>query len=89
VAQEDKRQAQEQLRRAEGLVYAGKLALAQQAFQDNEGVVALQHLEECQWDLRGWEHDHLWTRFNSKKTFRGPTQIVYPVCFSPEGKHLV
>jgi hypothetical protein len=37
--------ADQQLRRAERLVYAGKLALAQQAFQEGNGVQALQHLD--------------------------------------------
>jgi hypothetical protein len=61
------------LRRAEGLVYAGKLAQAQRQFEDGNGAVALDLLSECQWDLRGWEHRHLWTRFNSKQTFLGHT----------------
>jgi WD40 repeat protein/tRNA A-37 threonylcarbamoyl transferase component Bud32 len=81
-------EAEQHLRRVEGLVYAGKLALAQRAFENNYGSTALQYLEECQWDQRGWEHDHLWTRFNSKQTFLGHTGAVTSVCFSPDGKRL-
>jgi hypothetical protein len=77
------------LERAEWLVYAGKLSLAQSAFQEGNGALALQYLEECQWNLRGWEHRHLWTRFNSKQTFLGHTGPVRSVAVSPDGKRIV
>jgi WD40 repeat protein/tRNA A-37 threonylcarbamoyl transferase component Bud32 len=80
--------AQVQLRRAEGLVYASKLSLSQQAFQDGNTLLALSYLNQCQWDLRGWEHRYLWTRFNSKQTFRGHTGIVSSVAYSADGKRL-
>ena len=78
--------ALEQLRRAEGLVYAGKLSLAQSAFAEGKGADAVQHLEDCQWNLRGWEHRHLSTRFNSKQTLQGHTSEVSSVSWSPDGK---
>jgi len=77
------------LTRAEGLVYGGKLELVQEAFQNSNGVLALRYLEECQWDRRGWEHRHLWTRINSKRTFQGHTGAVSAVGFSPDGKRIV
>ncbi len=75
--------------RAEGLVYADKLALAQSAFADCQVALALQYLDECQWDLRGWEHWHLWTRFNARQTLLGHTNEVTSVAFSPDGKHIL
>ena len=87
-AERQKRRAEVQLDRAERLVYAGKLALAQQSFAEENGELTLQYLDECQWDLRGWEHDHLWTRFNSKATLRGHTGGVHGVAFSPDGKRI-
>ena len=59
------------------------------AFQDGNGVLGLQYLNECQWNLRGWEHRYLWTRFNSKQTFLGHTDKVTSVAFSPDGKRIV
>ena len=89
LIQAETKRAEKNLRRAEGLVYAGKLKLAQQAFKEGNGALALQYLEECQWNLRGWEHDHLWTRFNSLHTFRGHRGPVSCVAISSDGKRLV
>ncbi len=85
----EKRRAEEQLRRSEWLVYAGKLALAQSAFDEGNGVLALQYLEECQWNLRGWEHRHLWTRVSAKQTLVGHTGQVTSVSWSRDGKRIL
>ena len=84
MAQREKERADEQLGRAEWLVYAGKLSLAQNAFAEGNVALALQSLDECQWNLRGWEHRYLWTKFNAKQTWVGGTQA-----FSPDGKRIV
>jgi DNA-binding beta-propeller fold protein YncE len=88
VAVAERKRAEVELARSERLVYAGKLALAQRAFEDGDGRLALQYLEECQWNLRGWEHRHLWTRFNSQQTLTGHTGYVNSVAFSPDGQRL-
>jgi WD40 repeat protein len=74
--------------RAERLVYAAKLALAQRAFQDHNAALGLSLLQECPEELRNWEHRHLWTRFSSKQTFQQGASGVHSVCFSPDGKRL-
>jgi eukaryotic-like serine/threonine-protein kinase len=79
--------ARVQLARAEWLVYAGKLSLAQTDFETGHGALALQHLDECQWDLRGWEHRYLWTRINAKQTLEHPS-AVESVAFSSDGKRI-
>lgn len=84
-----KKMAQDQLRRAQWLVYAGKLSLAQSAFQEGNGVQALRYLDECQWNLRGWEHRHLWTHFSAKQTLHEHKSNVTSVSFSPDGQRLV
>src|SRR5687768_11312032 len=69
-AEEEKQRAEQQLRRAEMLVYQGKLALAQREWQANDTARAIELLDECQWNLRGWEHRHVWTLVNSnQRTF--------------------
>src|SRR5262249_39098698 len=56
----------------------------------NKGPEALVLLEECQWNLRGWEHRHLWTLYNSHQyTFRGHTLAVLCCAWSQEGKRIL
>jgi WD40 repeat protein/serine/threonine protein kinase len=88
-AEAEKKRAEEQLTRAEWLVYVGKLSLAQNDFEAGGGGFALQYLNECQWNLRGWEHRYLWSRINAKKTFLGHTGEVWCVAFSPDSKRIV
>jgi Tol biopolymer transport system component len=88
-AEAEKVRAEENLRRAEWSAYAGKLASAQLAFQANNMAEARQHLDECQWDLRGWEYAHLRWQFDSSRlTLRGHTHLVTSVAFSPDGRRL-
>src|SRR5262245_33825532 len=88
-AEAEQKRAEEQLTRAEWLIYAGKLMLAQTDFEAGNGGFALKYLDECQWNLRGWEHRHLWTRVNAKQTFLGHTGQVWSVAFSPDGKRIL
>ncbi len=87
-AETERKRAEAQLSRAEWLVYAAKLAQAQREFEDGNGPLALQLLDACQWDLRGWEHRHLWDRFNSKQTFHGHANVVLSVAYSPDGRRI-
>ncbi len=80
---------QEQLTRAEWLLYAGKLMLAQNDFEAGDGGLALHFLEQCQANLRGWEHRYLWTRINAKQTLWGHRDVVRGVAFSPDGQRIV
>ncbi len=88
-ADAEKRRTQQQLTRAEWLLYAGKIAQAQNDFEASNGGLALHYLEECQANLRGWEHRYLWTRFNAKQTLVGHRGEVRGVAFSPDGKRIV
>ncbi len=85
LAEAETARANAQRRRAEGLTYASKLLLAKLAFEANNGALALAYLDECQPELRDWEHRHLLTRYDSKITFRGHTGPVTEVAFSPDG----
>ena len=46
-------------------------------------------LERVPVEPAGWEHRHLWTRFNSKQTFLGTRAQVTSVAFSADGKRIV
>jgi WD40 repeat protein len=89
-ALEQKRRAEVQRERAEWSVYAGKLELAQSEWRDNNPQGALDALNECQWNLRGWEHRHLWTQFHSNQhTLEGHHQGVMSVAVSADGSRII
>jgi hypothetical protein len=67
-AEAEKARAEQQLLRAEQMGYAAKLALVQSATAEGDGALMLRHLNECQWNLRGWEHRHL----SSPSNWNGP-----------------
>ncbi len=81
--------AEDQRDRSDVLVYAGKLSLVQSAFREGKGVLAREYLAECQWKLRGWEHRHFLTRYDSKQTLLGHTGRVTSVAFRADGKRIV
>jgi WD40 repeat protein/tetratricopeptide (TPR) repeat protein len=88
-AEGEKKRAEEQLARAERLVYAGKLMLAQNDFEAGDGGLARHYLDEAQVGLRGWEHRYLWTRVDARQTLVGHRNAVYGVAFSPDGSRIV
>src|SRR5262249_37010577 len=83
------RQAREQRTRAELLAYAGQIALAQRECEDNKMQAALELLDACPRDFRGWGHHYLYTLcMGNQQLFRGHTGEVHSVCFSPDGTRL-
>jgi WD40 repeat protein/serine/threonine protein kinase len=88
-AEAEKKRAEGQLARAEWLVYVGKLSLAQTDLETGNGGFVLRYLEECQWNLRGWEHRYLSTRISAKQIFLGHKGTIWSVTFSPDGKRIV
>jgi WD40 repeat protein/tRNA A-37 threonylcarbamoyl transferase component Bud32 len=88
-AEAERHRAEVQLTRAEGLVYAGRLMLAQTDFEAGNGGLALHYLGECQRNLRGWEWRYLWTRINAKGTLVGHRGAVSGVAISPDGQRIV
>jgi WD40 repeat protein/serine/threonine protein kinase len=94
VAQQKKaeaewQRAEEQLTRAEWLIYASKLMLAQTDFEAGNGGLAQHYLDECQPNLRGWEHRYLQTRLSGKQTLAAHVGEVTSVAFSPDGRRIV
>jgi WD40 repeat protein len=82
--------AEKQLLRAEWLLYASQINLAQQAWENNNGFLAFHHLESCRRDFRGWEHDYLVMLFHrGQRTLRGHTGEVTSVALSRDGKRAV
>ena len=79
--------AQKQLARSEALLYASHTVAALRDWETNDAATAWKHLLACRWDLRGWEHDYLYTLFNKNQTtFQGHLNEVRSAAFSPDGK---
>ncbi len=94
MAQQKKAEAAQQrteelLKRSEWLVYASKMMLAQTDFELGNGGLTQHYLDECQPNLRGWEHRYLQTRLNPKQTLTGHGTEVRSVAFSPDGQRMV
>lgn len=81
--------AKEQLTRSEWLAYAGKIMLAQTDFEAGNGELTQHYLDECQLNLRGWEHRYVSTRISAKQTLAGHTGSVNSVAFSCDDKLIV
>ena len=88
-AEAERQRAETQLTRAEWLVYASKIMLAQNDFDLGDGGLALHYLNDCQEKLRGWEYRYLRTRIDALQTLTGHTEEVSSVAFSPDGKRIV
>ena len=81
--------AQQQKRRTEGLVYLNTIANAQRAWNDGNANLAWQYLDSAQSNLRGWEHNYLYTLFRQKKTTFRDMAPVTRVAFSTDGSRIV
>ncbi len=75
------------MRRAEWEVYRNRITLAHTEWQHGSAALVREHLDGCQWNLRGWEYDYLAARLN-RNTLKGHTAPVLSVAFSPDGKRL-
>ena len=77
--------AAQQWDRAESLLYASQLMLAQREWQDNNAVMARKFLKECAQDRRGWEYRYLNTLFYhlGQQTFPGRSQPCLHRVFQP------
>jgi len=90
AAEGDRDLAQQQQRRAEGLVYVNTIANAQRAWSDGNAKLAWQYLDSAQWNLRGWEHNYLYTLFQHEKTtFHKYSAPVLSATYSPDGTRIV
>jgi WD40 repeat protein/tRNA A-37 threonylcarbamoyl transferase component Bud32 len=86
---EQRQQAERQLLRSEWLLYASQIASALREWETNNAGLAWRYLRACRRDFRGWEYDYLCTLFKqNQKTFKGHTNNVLSVAFSPDGKRI-
>jgi WD40 repeat protein len=89
-AETEKMEKEKQLERAEWVTYVNQIALAQREWEHGSVALAWRHLEACQWNLRGWEHDFLYSQFTrNQRTLRGHGGPVTCVAYSPDGRRIV
>jgi WD40 repeat protein len=93
LADQEKLRAEEQLVRAENMVYDNQITLAQRLYLDVGVDAAINMLEDCRLDLRHWEHAYLRRLCTgSEMTFKfhagGAYSNVLGVAWSPNGKLL-
>ena len=70
--------------------YCSKIQLAQTEWLYGDAALAVRTLRTSDWQLRGWEHDYLFTLFNKNhRTLIGQLAISYCVDFSPDSKQIV
>ncbi|KAA5542265.1 protein kinase [Roseiconus nitratireducens] len=86
--------AREQEEKAGWRLYANQIASAQHEWDANNVVGAKQQLTECRWDLRGWEHDYLYTQFSQENKVIAATdpvpgaRITTSIAYSPDGRRI-
>jgi WD40 repeat protein len=75
--------------RAEQLLYARQLALAQSEWEAGNVTAAFDLLASTRPESRGWEYRHLYHRFHhlAQRTMYGHDGVV-SVCFSPDGERI-
>jgi tRNA A-37 threonylcarbamoyl transferase component Bud32 len=87
-AQRDR--AEQQLLQFRNLQYAGRIGDAQRHIAEGDYLSAWSVLQQCPWDLRGWEYDYLLTAiYKRQKVLRGHRGPVNSVSFSPDGRRIV
>jgi WD40 repeat protein len=88
------RRAQQERQRADRLLYAADMNLAQQAINENnvgyaQQLVDAQRPEPGREDLRGFEWRYLWgLSHQDRLTLRRHTNLVYALAFAPNGQLL-
>jgi WD40 repeat protein/predicted Ser/Thr protein kinase len=90
------RQATEkQLDRTEMARYASQVSEARHAIEDRELAQARNLLDDCRWDLRGWEWRYLRRQCRPGRELSRSRRVGgwgytrgYVLCWSPDGRHL-
>jgi WD40 repeat protein len=70
-----------------------KVALGQREIDDRNKTRSLEILDDCRWDLRGWEWRHIRNRCRQQggaenASFVGHTTWALGVAYSPDGKRI-
>jgi WD40 repeat protein/tRNA A-37 threonylcarbamoyl transferase component Bud32 len=87
--QQQRLQVEQNLLLARTREYVIQIGLAKQRLADGNLKMAEKILSGCAGDLRGWEHDYLWTQIQNRMVrLKGPPQRFQCVAFSPDGQRI-
>ncbi len=85
-----KKKAEESEVNANWRLYALQIASALREWETNNAASAFRNLNPCRKELRGWEHDYLYTLTNKhQQTLHGHTKGVRYAAFSSDGKTIL
>ncbi len=89
-ADSERSRAEAQLTRSESLLYANGIRLAERELLAGDKARAVQLLDECRRDLRGWEWHFLRRQLvlGGSAAWTGLEQPIGPVAFGPDGSLL-
>ena len=91
IAEEERQKAQASEQTAQFQQYVTYFGSAQREFEANRIPYLMDYLKRCPQDLRGWEHNYLYTLFNQQSQTlparSGPGNLC-SVAFSPNGRYL-
>jgi hypothetical protein len=76
------------LLRYEWLLYSRQIDEAQHASERGDVAEAWRQLNSCRGELRGWEHDFLFTHFTKNQQTFGTGRDVASGAYSPDGKRI-
>ncbi len=85
LAQSKAEEAQRAEASRERLAYVAVVRRAQHELEQKNAVAATDLLTQARWDLRGWEHDYLWTLMHGSVSLSGHAAPVELVAFDPTG----
>ncbi len=74
--------------RYEWLLYSRQIAEAQHAWERGDVAEAWRQLNSCRGDLRGWEHDYLFTLFTKNQRILKTEGHLASVAYSPDGRRI-
>ena len=82
--------AEAQKSRAEKALYVSLIRSADESWDRGNIDEAWRNLDAAHWNLRGWEHDFLYSKFTrGQTTLRGHTNAISSVGFSPDETRIV
>jgi WD40 repeat protein len=77
-------------RKTTGLLYAARINLSYREWQAGNAHRARQLLDDCPWDLRGWEWDYLKGLFDERSVvLNGHAGALVGVALTPDGRRAV
>src|SRR5206468_524765 len=73
-------------KRIEQVLYARQVGRVERLWRENQALMAARNLDECRWELCGWEYDYLRHLLHGGLSYAGHVGGVPALAVSPDGK---